>query len=50
MAEMQKTLITKEGLEKMQKELEDLRTTKRAEVAQRLGIYEIGRASCRERV
>ena len=28
--------ITKEGLEKMQKELEDLRTTKRAEVAQRL--------------
>ena len=36
MAEMQKTLITKEGLEKMQKELEDLRTTKRAEVDQRL--------------
>lgn len=36
MAEMQKTLFTKEGLEKMQKELEDLRTTKRAEVAQRL--------------
>lgn len=36
MAEMQKTLITKEGLEKMQKELEDLRITKRAEVAQRL--------------
>lgn len=36
MAEMQKTLMTKEGLEKMQKELEDLRTTKRAEVAQRL--------------
>ena len=36
MAEMQKTLITKEGLEKMQKQLEDLRTTKRAEVAQRL--------------
>lgn len=36
MAEMQKTLITKEGLEKMQKEMEDLRTTKRAEVAQRL--------------
>lgn len=36
MAGMQKTLITKEGLEKMQKELEDLRTTKRAEVAQRL--------------
>lgn len=36
MAEMQKTLITKEGLEKMQKELEDLRATKRAEVAQRL--------------
>lgn len=36
MSEMQKTLITKEGLEKMQKELEDLRTTKRAEVAQRL--------------
>lgn len=36
MAEMQKNLITKEGLEKMQKELEDLRTTKRAEVAQRL--------------
>lgn len=36
MAEMQKTLITKEGVEKMQKELEDLRTTKRAEVAQRL--------------
>lgn len=38
MAEMQKTLITKEGLEKMQKELEDLRTTKRAEVAQRLKV------------
>ena len=36
MAEMQKTQSTKEGLEKMQKELEDLRTTKRAEVAQRL--------------
>lgn len=36
MAEMQKTLITKEGIEKIQKELEDLRTTKRAEVAQRL--------------
>ena len=36
MAEMQKTLITKEGLEKMQKELDELRSTKRAEIAQRL--------------
>ena len=35
MAEMRKTLITKAGLEKMQKELEDLRTTKRAEVPPR---------------
>ena len=36
MAEMQKTLITKEGLEKMQKERDELRSTKRAEIAQRL--------------
>ena len=36
MAEMQKTLITREGLEKMQKELDELRSTKRAEIAQRL--------------
>lgn len=36
MAEMQRTLVTKEGLEKMQKELDELRSTKRAEVAQRL--------------
>ena len=33
MAEMQRTLVTREGLEKMQKEL---RSTKRAEIAQRL--------------
>ncbi|MGN0955285.1 transcription elongation factor GreA [Dialister sp.] len=36
MAEMQRTLVTREGLEKMQKELDDLRSTKRAEIAQRL--------------
>lgn len=36
MAEMQRTLVTKEGHEKMQKELDELRSTKRAEVAQRL--------------
>ena len=36
MAEMQRTLVTREGLEKMQKELDELRSTKRAEVAQRL--------------
>lgn len=36
MAEMQRTLVTKEGLEKMQKELDELRSVKRAEVAQRL--------------
>ena len=36
MAEMQRTLVTKEGLEKMQKELDELRSTKRAEIAQRL--------------
>ena len=36
MAEMQRTLVTREGLEKMQKELDELRSVKRAEVAQRL--------------
>ena len=36
MAEMQRTLVTREGLEKMQKELDDLRSTKREEIAQRL--------------
>ena len=36
MAEMQRTLVTKEGLEKLQKELDELRSVKRAEVAQRL--------------
>lgn len=36
MAEMQRTLVTREGLEKMQKELDELRSTKRAEIAQRL--------------
>ena len=36
MAEMQRTLVTKEGLENMQKELDELRSVKRAEVAQRL--------------
>ena len=36
MAEMQRTLVTKEGLEKMKKELDELRSTKRAEIAQRL--------------
>ena len=36
MAEMQRTLVTREGLEKMQKELDELRSTTRAEIAQRL--------------
>lgn len=36
MADMQRTLVTREGLEKMQKELDELRSTKRAEIAQRL--------------
>lgn len=36
MAEMQRTLVTREGLEKMQKELDEIRSTKRAEIAQRL--------------
>ena len=36
MAEMQRTLVTREGLEKMQKELDELRSTKRTEIAQRL--------------
>ena len=36
MAEMQRTLVTREGLEKMQKDLDELRSTKRAEIAQRL--------------
>ena len=36
MAEMQRTLVTRDGLEKMQKELDELRSTKRAEIAQRL--------------
>lgn len=36
MAEMQRTLVTREGLEKMQNELDELRSTKRAEIAQRL--------------
>ena len=36
MAEVQRTLVTKEGLEKMKKELDELRSTKRAEIAQRL--------------
>ena len=36
MAEMQRTLVTREGLEKMHKELDELRSTKRAEIAQRL--------------
>ena len=36
MAEMQRTLVTREGLEKMQKERDELRSTKRAEIAQRL--------------
>lgn len=36
MAEMQRTLVTREGLEKMQKELDELRSTKRVEIAQRL--------------
>jgi transcription elongation factor GreA len=34
--EQQRTLVTKEGLEKLQKELEYLQQTKRGEVAQRL--------------
>lgn len=36
MAEMQRTLVTREGLEKMKKELDELRSTKRTEIAQRL--------------
>lgn len=36
MAEMQCTLVTREGLEKMKKELDELRSTKRTEIAQRL--------------
>ena len=36
MAEMQRTLVTKEGLENLQKQLDELRSVKRAEVAQRL--------------
>ena len=36
MAELQHTLVTKEGLEKLQKELDELRTKTRGEVAQRL--------------
>lgn len=36
MAELQHTLVTKEGLEKLQRELEELRTKTRGEVAQRL--------------
>ena len=36
MADMQRTLVTREGLEKMQKELDELRSKKRGEVAQRL--------------
>lgn len=36
MAELQRTLVTKEGLEKLQKELDELRTKTRGEVAQRL--------------
>ncbi|WP_296954954.1 transcription elongation factor GreA [uncultured Dialister sp.] len=36
MAEVQSTLVTKEGLEKMKERLDYLRSTKRAEVAQRL--------------
>ena len=36
MAEMQRTLVTREDLEEMQKELDELRSTKRAEIAQRL--------------
>ena len=36
MPELQRTLITKEGLEKLEKELDELRTKTRAEVAQRL--------------
>lgn len=36
MAELQRTLVTKEGLEKLEKELDELRTKTRAEVAQRL--------------
>lgn len=36
MSEMQPTLVTKEGLEKLKKELEVLQTKTRAEVAQRL--------------
>lgn len=36
MAEVQSTLVTKEGLEKMKAELDHLRSVERAEVAQRL--------------
>lgn len=36
MAEMQRTLVTRESLEKMKKELDELRSTKRTEIAQRL--------------
>ena len=36
MSEVQPTLVTKEGLEKLKKELEILQTQTRAEVAQRL--------------
>ena len=36
MAELQHTLVTKEGLEKLQKELDELRTKTRGEVAQRM--------------
>ena len=36
MAEMQRTLVTREGPEKMKKELDELRSTKRTEIAQRL--------------
>ena len=36
MAEMQRTVVTREGLEKMKKELDELRSTKRTEIAQRL--------------
>lgn len=36
MAEMQRTLVTREGLEKMKKELDELWSTKRTEIAQRL--------------
>ena len=35
MAELQHTLVTKEGLEKLQKELDELRTKTRGEVARK---------------